>query len=129
MGSLASEIYRQALFFATLPGLGGALCWVAYDLLDRKSDLHENRWRKSILGVLGGTLLATFLGQAISPQPSREIAFSFSLGLCWALVVRVLRGRATKLADIALNARISLGGEGSDGTQNSALDGIDRSDD
>jgi hypothetical protein len=101
--SVVSEFYLQAAAFASIPGLGGALCSVLLGL--RLGAYRNDRFlRKFAVECLGGTLLATFLGQIFQPT-GLEVAASFCLGLTWALVIQTLRKRATRLAEAAL-ARI-----------------------
>jgi hypothetical protein len=99
--SVVSEFYQQAAAFASLPGLGGALCSVLFGW--RFGAYRNDRFlRKLAVECLGGTLLATFLGQIF--QPTRlEVAASCCLGLSWVFVIQTLRKRATRLAEAALD--------------------------
>ena len=101
MGSVFSELYQQTVAFASLPGLAGALCRVVYGLRSRAYQ-NDRFLRKLAIECLGGTLLATFLGQIF--QPTRlEMAASFVLGLTWASVIQSLRKQTTRLVKAALD--------------------------
>ncbi len=101
------NLIKELLLYSTLPGAGGGLAWFFCGL--RNSWIHNNKFvRKAVLEVVGGMLVASFVGYPLSHLFSGStpvVVVCFAIGGSWSGIMQILRVWVTKHINNVLNAR------------------------
>jgi F0F1-type ATP synthase assembly protein I len=99
------EIVRKILLCATLPGALGSLTWFLCGI--KNGWIRNNKYvRKVILEVIGGMLVATFVGYPLSDLFARTtplVLICFAIGASWSVIIQVLRRWITKFIENILS--------------------------
>jgi F0F1-type ATP synthase assembly protein I len=88
-----------------LPGAGGGLAWFLCGL--KNGWIRNNKFvKKAVLEVIGGMLVASFVGYPLSPLFSGAtpvVVICFAIGGSWSGIMQILRVWVTKLITNVLN--------------------------
>ena len=100
------DLFLNTILISSLPGAIGGIAAFLFAL--KKGHYKNNQYKtKLALEILGGLILATFIGP-LFPEPIRIQMFAaFAIGLTWAGIIQVTRSKITKIVKAVIGEEIS----------------------
>jgi hypothetical protein len=107
MDTVGLSVLKDVLVCSGLPGAAGGLAWFLCGA--RKGRLRNDRYvRKALLEILGGSLVASFMGYPMAGLFAGSmpiVAASFLTGCCWSGIIQVLRQSITRRVETLLKGK------------------------
>lgn len=103
---MSLDQFLNMLLIASLPGAIGGIATFLYSL--KMGHYKNNKYKAKLsLEVLGGAILATFVGP-LFPEPIQiQLFAAFATGLTWAGVIQVTRSKITKIVKAVIGEEFS----------------------